>query len=264
VTRTPSNALEGAAHELEGQARVLGEKLRSAELSAAEREQIEDLLLADDQLFEQVLIAEDELIDALEADEGGGGSRGIPDSERRMEFADALRKAATVRRTAGSEAEPIYDEVVRRRSRRRPLWAAVAASLLLTVSALWWVARSPTENPETEAFVLSPSSTRGAPTEAVLHPPRGRTVELWLELESESAPGALFAADLLGADGELRMHREGLQSEGREWGRVVVFEVPGAELEPGRYRIQLKTGGADGNQRLLERYDLAVGPGENE
>lgn len=261
MTRTPPNALEGSAHELEGQARALGEKLRSAELSTAEREQIEDLLLADDQLFEQVLIAEDELIDALEADEGGGGSRGIPDSERRMEFADALRQAATIRRTAGSEAEPIYDEVVRR---RLPLWAAVAASLVLSVSALWWVARAPTENPETEAFVLSPSSTRGAPTEAVLDPPRGRTVELWLEFESESAPGALFAADLLEADGELRLHREGLQSEGREWGRVVVFEVPGAELEPGRYRIQLRTGGADGNQRLLERYDLAVGPGENE
>lgn len=258
-------------------------------LPLEERPPLEERLLTDGEFFEELLIAEDELVDDYLSGEQSEAEREgfetyfcvAPERRQKVRFARALKKY--VNNTAEAETEDLVAAPVPRSEPipalatdegkrpffsflpRNPILAySLAATLILIIGAVSWMALNRLKNPGPEepgqvlAVVLTPGLTRdgGRDITKISIPPDIGTLQLRLELPR--ADYSVYRAELLTSERVSIAIREDLQAETSATGKFITVPISRSLIKRDDYSVKLGGKRADGTYEDVTSFVFRV------
>ena len=269
------------------------------ELPADSHKSVEETLLTDADFYQELLIVEDDLVDEYLAGTLPAGVRErfeshflvTPARRQKLTFTSAFRKYVAAEagesETIADEAEATAGEVGASRpvevggprpvapsrpvvlpfyARRPALAWALAATLLLAVSATFWIATKNRRAPGVPAagiagnvfpVELTTGAVRqGGETKRIAPPADTGVVRLGLELPA--ADHQSYQAVLKADDGRVILTRDDLRARAEGGGPSVAFDVPAELLTRGDYRVTLRGQTAPGASEDVANYSFRV------
>lgn len=249
-----------------------------------ERETVELALLADEQLYEELLATEEELIDEYVCGELEGPEessflrylRALPDHEKRVAFARALKAHATGSRgdeifESGSQASG-HNMVLSFRFRTPPSWAA-AAVVLMTLGGIWsLIMISERQNEEergeqptirvaarnpSRSFLLTAGTLRSGGTTPVLRIPED-AAPVEFRLEVGFVDHQTYRAVVYDSEAEELVSLSELKALVQKDEILIAFRLPSQTLTRGDYYVSLIGVTESGAAESVGRYDFRV------
>lgn len=284
--------------ELKAEDYVVLRQYLLGQLAPARRTPLEERLLTDAAFHDELSVAEDELIDRYLAGELAAADRQDfethfllgPERHKKLRFARALRRyvatetdarggalapaahAVALEESVAAEEQTPGDAPARPRGpggqnifrllfARHPAFAfAVAASLLLAVAAVSWVALAPPARRTFEArrpyaVTLTPGLTRGSAEPArVQIPADADALRLRLELPATEHEG-YHAALLTDARAEVWAADELQPAAGAA---AIEVDIPTSVIKPGDYQVKVGGRMPGGPLEDVSRYTFRV------
>lgn len=257
-------------------------------LPLEERQPFEERLLTDGEFFEELLIVEDELVDHYLSGELTEAEREsfetyfcvAPERREKVRFARALKKYVDNAAEAQTEnfitaavprSEPIPAFVSTEQKQpffsfwpRNPILSySLAATLVLVIGAVSWMALNRLKNPGLEepgqvlAVVLTPGLTRdGGEIKKISIPPGTGTLQLRLELSK--ADYSSYRAELLTSERVSIAIREGLQAETSPTGKFITLPISRSSIKRDDYSVKLGGKRPDGSYEDVTSFVFRV------
>jgi hypothetical protein len=225
---------------------------------------VEERLLIEDDLLEELEVDEDELIDEyltqkLNAEERDCFERhfmATAEREQKLRFARTLKRYVTASGKQDISPPPVSSAIWNKQN-----WAlrAIAAVVLIGIMAgVLWVYRSRTFSPPTFSTITltisSNNRAEGVRSTVVKLPLPADGLRIVLRLPEGETQTSRYHVRLTDEKGEIK----GLEST-RQDAQSISVVIPAANLQRGRYALQLFTINADGTEpRVSGSYFFTV------